>query len=200
MASRFTTLCECVFKGGNNTRLVALIRRNMNMWLVQFFMLFSPFLGYGQNNPFKVLERDSIVAYEYNGEAGFDIENCIENYPDKIKQSERISESKIEVLEESLSSVDAYGNSTASCFDPHLGLISWKDGEIVAAVSICISCNYLSSTLDIEAMSVKQIKVFDDFSYPAKGFSSETRKVIYEFCEKIGYTQYIGMLDSIFDK
>lgn len=163
-------------------------------------MILSPFVGFGQNNPFKGLERDSIVVYEYNGEAGFDIEDCIENYPDKIEQSERIGESEIMDLEMLLTSVDAYGNSTASCFDPHLGLVSWKDGEIVAAVSICITCNYLNTSLYIEAMSVKKIKVSDDFSYPAKGFSSETRRVVYEFCEKIGYTKYIGTLESIFDK
>ncbi len=163
-------------------------------------LLQIPFMLVGQSNPFNSLEYDKVMAYEYQGEGGLQIEACLKDDNEKISNTIELTNSQVEELEAILTSDKSYGTTTASCFDPHLAIVYYSNNKIVASVSICLDCNYLISSLDIPATTKKQIKVNDDYSYPAKGFSPLARKGIHGFCKQIGFETYLEPLGSIYDE
>lgn len=139
-------------------------------------ILLLPYLLLAQNNPFSTLTYDKVVAYEFQGEGHVLIEDCLKNQPEKISNTVTLSSNKITTIETILTSEDSYGNTTAACFDPHLAIVYYHQNKIVATASICLDCNYLVSSVEIMATKKKQIQVTEDYAYPAKGFSKETRK------------------------
>ena len=152
-----------------------------------------------QNNPFSLIESDSIVVYEYNGTGGILIEDAINSKPEIIIQSKSMASEVIRQFELGITDSMAYGQSTASCFDPHLGLIYWIGGKIQASINICLTCNYLKSSLVIPATEYHQISISADYAYAAKGFHKKTRKLIFDFCENIGFNRFLEPLESIYD-
>ena len=168
-------------------------------YLILTFILL-PFAQVGQSNPFAELIYDKVVAYEYQGEGGLEIEACLKDEKEKISNTIELNNLQVEELEEILTSDKSYGTTTAACFDPHMAIVYYSDDKILASVSICLDCNYLVSTLDIPATKMKYIKVNDEYSYPAKGFSPEARKGIHNFCKQIGFEKYLKPLGSIYDE
>ena len=163
-------------------------------------LLTIPGLIQGQSNPFDSLEYDKVIAYEFQGEGGRLIEYCLKNDSGRISNFLELSSSQVDSLEILLTSNSSYGNTTASCFDPHFAIVYYKDNRIVGSIDICLSCNYLSSSHFIPATKFKMISVSDEYSYPANGFSKEARKSIYETCKKLGFKKYLMPLTSIFDQ
>ena len=103
-------------------------------------------------------------------------------------------------LEDILTSENAYGNTTASCFDPHFAVIYYMNEKIVGTISICLDCNYLISSEKIPSTELKMIKVSDEYSYPANGFSKMTRKEIHEYLKGIEFTKFLKPLTSFLDE
>lgn len=159
-----------------------------------------PILTLGQSNPFEKLEYDKVVAYEYQGEGGLLIERCLDGEKEKINKTLNLTEKETGKLEKILTSEKAYGNTTMSCFDPHFAVIYFLNEKIVGTINICLDCNYLISSEKIPATELKVIKISDDYSYPAKGFSKNTRKEIYEYIEGLGFTKYLRPLTSYLDE
>lgn len=158
-----------------------------------------PFLGNAQSNPFNSLKYDSVVAYEFQGMGGVLIEDCLKGDKAKISKSQQLSATKVTEIEKLLTSVASYGNTTASCFDPHFGIVYYSGSKVVAAINVCLQCNYLSSTEVIPATSHKMIKATEDYSYPGEGFSTQARKSIHTICTELGFTKYLKPLTSIYD-
>lgn len=152
-----------------------------------------------QDNPFAKLDYDRVVAYEFQGMGMQLIEKCLEEAPQKINKELELSPAQVSKLEGIITAKTAYGSTTAACFDPHFAVIYYKGEEIVATVDICLECNYLMASEEIPATSLKMIHPTEDFSYPAKGFSPETRKQLHTFVKSLGFTRYLRDLQSMFD-
>lgn len=170
------------------------------MRYIILILLLLPLNLVGQSIPFYSLDYDKVMAYEYQGEGGLQIEACLKNDKEKISKTIELTNSQVEELETILTSDKSYGTTTASCFDPHFAIVYYSNNKIIASVSICLDCNYLMSSLDIPATTKKHIKVNDDYSYPAKGFSPIARKGIHGFCKQIGFKKYLEPLGSIYDE
>lgn len=99
-----------------------------------------------------------------------------------------------------ISSDAAYGKTKAACFDPHLGVVYYRNNSIVANIDVCLDCSFLISSESIPAMSYHKIYVLEDYSYSAEGFSAKTRKKIHTFCTKLGFDKYLKPLESVFDQ
>jgi len=156
---------------------------------------------YGQGlTSFDDISYDEVIAYEFQGDGGLGIEKCLKEQKDKVSRQKELKKDQIKYLEELIISNESYGNATAFCFDPHLGIIYYKDGNVVFSIDICLSCNSLEVSNEIAAIKYKMIYVSEDYSYPAKGFSKEMRKSIHEFCSEIEFTKYLKPLQSIYDK
>jgi len=168
--------------------------------IIIFLFIAIPILTFGQSNPFKKLKYDKVVAYEYQGEGRLLIENCLKNEIEKINKTITLTKEQTDRLENILTSEKGYGNSTMSCFDPHFAIIYYLNEKIVGTINICLDCNYLISSEKIPATELKMIKISDDYSYPAKGFSKNTRKEIYDYIKGIGFTKYLKPLTSYLDE
>ncbi|WOD42911.1 hypothetical protein [Hwangdonia lutea] len=164
--------------------------------LILFLFVSSVF---SQTNPFDKLNFDKVVAYEFQGNGELLIERCLKEKKDKINKTLELSKKQVNNLEQVLTSKESYGNSTFSCFDPHFAVVYYKNNKIIGSINICLECNYLISSEKIPATELKWIKISDDYSYPAKGFSKITRKEIYNFCKNIGFDKYLKPLNSYLD-
>ncbi len=171
----------------------------MKKALILIFVLI-PVIIYGQLNPFKKIEYDKVVAYEYQGKGGLLIEKCLKKHKEKIDKKINLIDKQIGKLEKILTSKKAYGNTTMSCFDPHFAVAYYKNDKIVGSISICLDCNYLISSEKIPSTEFKMMQVSDDYSYPAKGFSKKTRKEIHEYLKELGFEKYLKPLTSILDQ
>lgn len=158
-------------------------------------------LLYGQErNPFDSITFDKVIAYEFQGVGGKPIEHCLLHEQHKISKSIELSEYQLNNFLVVLCSNSSYGNTTAACFDPHFGMVYYKNEKIVASINICLDCNYLTSSIEIPATKNQMIKVDEAYSYPARGFSKSARESIHRFCTDIGFTKYLKPLKSIFDE
>jgi hypothetical protein len=160
-----------------------------------------PYFAWAQLNPFEALQYDSAVAYEFQGMGDRRIVHCLKNEPSKISKQTQLTTYQLNVLEKLLTITSSYGNTTAACFDPHFAVVYFLGDQIVGSIDICLGCNYLESTPEIPATTFKMIKLSDDYSYPAKGFTPEARLAIYELCKSLGFTRYLSPPgESIFDQ
>lgn len=181
---------RCCYRGNESMKMEKILI---------LFILAAPVLVNAQPNPFQDLEYDLVVAYEFQGDGAKVIEHCLKNEKDKISKSFELEDSQIQYLEKLVISNSSYGNTTAFCFDPHLGIVYYNQGKVVFSIDICLGCNYLESSVEIPATRFNMIRVSDDYSYPAKGFSKETRKSIHAFCKQLGFDKYLEPLESIYD-
>jgi hypothetical protein len=75
-----------------------------------------------------------------------------------------------------LNSKDSYGNSTAACHEPRIGLVFYdKNKNPCSYLSLCLSCNNLYST-----PKLKHIESND-------GFSIKSRKKLHAIFEEWGF-------------
>lgn len=163
----------------------------MNTSILAILIILFPILAYGQSNPFDTIQYDRVMAYEFQGEGSRRIEYCLKDEKSRISKSVKLSEAEVTKLEEIFTSNSSYGTTTAACFDPHFAVVYYLNDSIVSSVDVCLECNYLEATVDLPATRLKMIKVTDDYSYPAKGFSVEAWKGIFDFCKRIGFTKYL---------
>lgn len=155
--------------------------------------------GLSQSNPFKTLDYDKVVAYEFKGDGEQKIKNCLKNDQSKISKSIILSKAQINRIESAITSKSSFGNRTMSCFDPHFALVYYKNDMIKATVDICLQCNSLQSSIEIPATKLTFTQLTDEYSVPNEGFSKQTRKDIYDFCEHLGFTKYLKPLNSFYD-
>ncbi len=140
-------------------------------------------------NPFLGLKYDKVIAYDYNGQGGRIIINN-GNLSSAIKKVHTLTNNQINKINQVLGDTSTYGGSTFSCFDPHLGLVYYLDNKIIAHVSICLSCNFLSSSIKIPAIEQehKKIKVGENHSYFAHGFTELGSNEISKLCKELQFS------------
>lgn len=126
------------------------------------------------NNPFQNIAYDSVVAYDYEGSAGKLIVDDSDKLAKTIYKSVVLPEPK--TIAAILGDPASYGGDMAACFDPHLGIVYYKNGKPAHHVSICLSCNSLSSTVTIPFES---------------GFSESGFKRLFGFCKALGFEHSI---------
>ncbi|MGX1928027.1 hypothetical protein [Flagellimonas sp. 2504JD4-2] len=165
-----------------------------------FLIVIIPFLAQAQSNPFDELKYDKVIAYEFQGNGELLIERCLKEESKKISNEKTLTHKQIRQLENILTAKTGYGNSTMSCFDPHFAVVYYLNKKIVGSINICLDCNYLISSEKIPATELKMIKISDEYSYPAKGFSKNTRKEIHNYIEALGFTKYLRPLTSYLDE
>lgn len=154
------------------------------------------------NTPFNKLDYNKVIAYDYEGGKGEGVINIITNgkLAPTVKQQKELTQEQIDGLTNYLGANTTYGGNKAFCFDPHLGIVFYKDSKVVAHISICLECNYLASSIKIPATEVKKFKMGDDFEYPAEGFSKLGRQKINALCKQLNFSHCADTLNSMFDE
>ncbi len=187
------------------------MRRLLNILLPAASVMFSCFQSFSQtskqsktiSNPFDSLNYDNVVAYDYNGspEMQIVINGQLLSLKGRIYKQKELSTKQIRKLNKILGDSNTYGGSTAACFDPHFGVVYYKQIKIVRHISICLDCNYLMSSAKIPASETKKVFPGDDTDefYFAQGFSKDARLKISRLVKALQFSHW-QLNSDLFDK
>lgn len=147
---------------------------------VILFLIAICFLSFQQNkNPFLNLKFDKVIMYDFEG--GKDLGLIIDDngrLAKTVKKQAILDKVNVEKLSRLLGEKTSYGGTTAFCFEPHVGLVYYLNGKVVAHVSICLDCNRLKSSIVIPAQKQGKVGEGDEVYYIADGLSKSFRKFI----------------------
>jgi len=136
---------------------------------------------------FDTLEYDKIIAYDFHG--SYEPHYSVIKNKKKMKfapvvlSQKYLNQEQANFVTEFLVDDDNYGGSTAACFDPHLGIVFFKDSKIQCVVNICLGCNYLETTSVLK--EAKNQNKSED--YGGNGFSKSGRQKIIELSAQLGF-------------
>ena len=153
-------------------------------------------------NIFKKLKYDTVIAYGYDGSYGQEQQLIIEKdkLSKKVKNKKILNQEQVKKINKTLIDTSTYGNTTASCFEPHLGIVYYYKNKVVLSISICLQCNFLESSIEIPASIYYKIQSLDNSYSPATGFSKKARKEINDFCKSLNFNYCLDKLDQQFDE
>ena len=153
--------------------------------------------------PFDTLQFDKVIAYDFDGSE--------QPYPSVINQrngkfvpvisrQQELKAEQIDFLIDFLTDNSTYGEPTAACFYPHLGIVFYQGNERKYVVDICLDCNYLRSTTEIPATQHKKMKFDDGTSYGLQGFSGKGKEKIIQLSKRLGLAYgAVEHISSAFD-
>lgn len=172
--------------------------RNITLLLLLTISLSS----HGQTkNPFLSFKFDKVIIYDYQP-AGEDPELVNRGQiisSAKIKKQEQLDAATIEQLNKKLGNKKSYGQVSAMCFDPHLGIVYYLNGKIVRHVLICMDCNALRSDVDIPAQHQDKQGTGDKAYYLGEGMSKSFRQFLNRLLIKYNFSHQVKP-GSTFDK
>jgi len=167
-------------------------------------LLFSNTWAFGQDNPYATLTYDSLVIYDfeyldYSVNPRKRILSIIDengDLPNTIKKLVRLPSPEAQELSEKIGLQSSYGQLTAACFDPHFGMVYYENGKAKEFVTICLSCNFPRSSLNIPVRNQGGEKMDNGEMYYTKtGFSKAFRKYLNEIKIKYGFSALMQKSD-----
>jgi hypothetical protein len=180
------------------------IRPDITASSLNLFTLQAPFISPNSkaHRPFKGLDYNKVIAYDYEGaeetKALFIVQDS--KLCSTIKQQKSLTQEQVDSVTDFLGTNSTYGAGEAACFEPHLGIVFYKDTTIVLHISICLDCNYLHSSIKIPATEAKKFMIGTESEYAAAGFSKAGRYKLNQLCKELNFSHCKGILDSSFDK
>lgn len=168
----------------------------------QGYILFDKYRKYLNYNPYKTLEFDSVVAYDFDGRGGGAITNGKGRLDKTAKNATMLSRQQIDSLIETVTDTVSYGGFSAACFDPHMGIVFYKEGKVASKIDVCFSCNFLASSEILHATSYHLLRDFKEdymINSPRYGFTPLGRKKLRTLCSQLGL-KLCPKEDSIWDK
>jgi hypothetical protein len=124
-------------------------------------------------NVFTSVDYDKVIAYSYEGRPMEQIINKDGRLSQSIKKQAELNKVQTTRLTNIFCKESTYGDDRAACFDPHFGVVFYKENKPKAYVSVCLDCNYLISSVAIPGSK--------------SGFSDDGFKNIYDFIEELGF-------------
>jgi len=153
-------------------------------------------------NPFQLLKFDKVVLYDYepNGEDPSLVDNkggLLKTV--KIKKQVQLDSVTAKTLNSKIGERQSYGQVTAMCFVPHLGIVYYLKGKIVRHALVCMSCNALRADVDIPAQHQNKQGTGNKVYYLGEGMSKSFRQFINGLLIKYNFSHQIKA-GSVFDK
>ncbi len=165
------------------------------MLRILLFLLFMPFISMaqGSKNPFLTSKFDKVVIYDFEGGKGADLSIIDEKgqLAKSVKKQRQLDSTTIKKLSSKLGDKKSYGGVTAFCFDPHVGFVYYLKGKVVAHISICLDCNRLHSSIDIQAQKQGKVGSGEAVYYRANGLSKSFRQFINTLLQKNQFSHQI---------
>lgn len=147
--------------------------------------------SFSQEKPFSTISFDKVVLYDFSGGKGEGIISIIDNKGNlakTVKKKILLDQETVKVLNKKLESRESYGSATASCFDPHLGIVYYFKNKPIAHLSICMDCNRLRSSRNIPAQNQGKTGKGEDAYYLLDGMSKSFRIYINELLKKYNFS------------
>lgn len=155
------------------------------------YVKFSPTIKPNQSNgiPFSTLDYDKIIAYDFRGDeemydAPIDKQG---NFIPIIEKQQFLSQEQADKILKALAKKSSYGEASAACFNPHLGLVFFKGNKKVNQMSICLDCNGSISEIDIPARRHRVFNKGTDDEYSFTGFAPQGKAAVAELCRAINF-------------
>ena len=138
-------------------------------------------------NPFDSIRFNKVIAYDFDGKEERNI-SVVDKYgfSKVIKKQKNLNKEQVTFLINFLTDTLTYGQSTAACFEPGLGIVFFNNESVVYTIDICLDCNFLHSTTIIPATQYTQMDSEDGTSYALDGFSQKGKNNIIELCKQLG--------------
>lgn len=148
---------------------------------------------FGQQKPFATLKFDKVILYDFSGgkSVGTSIIDEKGNLSRTIIKKVVLDEETTKILSKKLESKESYGGGTASCFEPHLGIVYYLKSKPIAHVSICLDCNRLSSSKNIPNQNQGKTGNDKDAYYLLDGMSNQFRKYLNGLLKKYNFSHQI---------
>ena len=169
--------------------------------LIFFFLTICLNIHAQQKNPFLTLQFDKVIVcdYESDGEHSYPLVDKNGNLTNIIKKNVILDKQTINALNFKLGNKKSYGQVHADCFEPHFGILYYKMNKVVAQIEICLSCNVLSSSIQIPSQKQDKQGKGDKAYYLGNGMSKSFRKFINNIVKKNNFSHPIQP-GSHFDK
>lgn len=130
--------------------------------------------------PFNKLTYNKVILYEFDG--GKPYLNIVEEngkLSEVITKQWELSQAQADSLLTLLADKSTYGSGSAACFTPHMGIVLYQNTQVVMHISICLDCNYLSSSIPIPAMGKMATGL-------PNGFSSRGKATLQKLSDRYG--------------
>jgi hypothetical protein len=142
-----------------------------------------------ENDSEDTVKYDKVIAYEFEGDGGKNIVSGSKLITkSKILLEKVLTNEEVTTLVSILNNTETYGGITAACFDPHFGIVYYKNEKIIDHVSICLGCNFLNSSFEIPAIKF-HLTDRCDYCYN-DGFSKNGRKLLSQFIKDLGFNRW----------
>lgn len=163
--------------------------------------------GFSQSNPYATLTYDSLLIYDFEY---FDFSvrprkrlmSILDENGELVStilKSVKLTTNEAKELSQKIGSKPSYGQLIAACFDPHLGMVYYENGQVKEHITICLACNYPKSSLVIAARNQGGEKMEDgSMYYKLSGFSKSFRQYLNDIKKKYNFSAQIGE-GSMFD-
>jgi hypothetical protein len=163
-----------------NRRIIEKLRMKMLSLFFVFTTLFDSVIAQEQN-PFVKLQYDSVVIYDFGTPGKHSPELSIINKNNQlastVRKKKKLTSDESKKLTDVVGVKSSYGQNVASCFDPHLGIVYYKNGMPNVHITVCMDCNRLESSVKIPAQDQgKQISEEGSEYYILYGMSKTLRK------------------------
>lgn len=139
--------------------------------------------------PFSQLDYDRVIAYDFMGDEE-KFPNAIDEngkFIPVISKQQFLTQQQADQILSALAANSTYGESSAACFRPHLGLVFFKGNRKTDQISICLSCNTSISEIDIPARRHKVFNKGTKDEYYEEGFTSSGKAAIISLCKQIDF-------------
>jgi hypothetical protein len=185
--------------------LTVIGNRNMNtMRILSLLLLLTLTLAAkGQTkNPFLSLKFDKAVLYDYEPDGEdpslIDYNGQILKTV-KIKKQAQLDDATIKKLNAKIGDRKSYGQVTAMCFEPHLGIVYYLKGTVVRHALVCMGCNAFRADVDIPAQHQNKQGKGKEIYYLGEGMSKSFRQFINRLLVKYDFSHQ-AKNSSMFDK
>jgi hypothetical protein len=145
------------------------------------------------NIPLSKLKFDKVMMYDFEGGKESDL-YIIDNsgrLAKTIKKQVQLEKAEANRLTSKMGTKQAFGGTTASCFDPHLGFVYYLNGKVVGHVTVCLDCNRLRSSFEIPAQKQGKVGTGKDSYYTADGLSPAFREYLNELLKANEFSHQI---------
>jgi len=158
-----------------------------------FLVAFTLSLSGQAKNPFVSLKFDKVIMYDFEGSKDYNLSIVDNNgkLATSISKQIELDKASTTKLNIKLGDRKSYGESTAACFDPHLGFVYYLKGKIVGYITICLDCNRLYSSLNIEAQKQGRVGKGKDAYFIADGLSNSFRLFLNSLLKRNNFSHQI---------
>lgn len=123
---------------------------------------------------------DSVVFYNFDYKK---TESIIIGYrfPENRKNKFKLEGNKANKFIGLLKDTNSFGLGTMACFEPHIGVLLYKNGNVNAFIDICLDWNRLNASFKINAQQNGAVKLEDGSIFLLKnGMSKSFRRYLNE--------------------